>query len=1544
MIPRPNILGKIDISELKEIVNANQQYLLDKYRLIPEYRREKSINNDYKGRQLLELIQNADDAGSKFAKIIIDTEKHKLLIINEGEPFTIAGFRSIMIPNLSPKRKKKYIGDKGLGFRSILNWSKKVIIDSAGCITTFSIEHSRNKFYELYPDEETRKSILKEFEYKDDVIPFPIFSLPEVQLSETKENITTIEIDFYPEVKDEIVSQLGNLRKEVLLFLNHIESIQISIDSVLQQFESKRIDKTVFIDDKKWTIYDNKVNGEDPKLPETLNNSEDSEDESYSLKIAIQKDLSDNVNKLFTFFPTKIGLQFPMVIHGTFELDSSRNRVIDSAKNRFLISELINLIFKVSDSFFGENATWDKLRLLNYKGNKDTVLEEFGFYKAIDNKLKSLQIFPCIDGKYRTYSEIKYQSDPFSEFIVELGKENHFPELVQKIPNDLNSYLISNFPYLYSEKRYSSQTFKNKVEELSKDLHKSISVNLYAKWISILSYQFTQKAHPISVLYNKLGDLIESNKTIFTPASKNAFINVPEHVKIDYLNSDLAEELYKQFYIQSESDRARKLKDKLDNFINIQSFEPAPVLTKIVSSTNQIIESIDNSVEKQKIVKEMLKSLFDYFNLSNRATESQIRTQNIPVINALNEIKYAKDCFLSNSYPTGRLRSQILGELYENKDLIASSEVLGLEIENDLEPFLVDFLGVNKYFIYEKIENQITYNNDYTEFVFKHNYKPDRFRSAKLTYTRIKNIEILERIVKEDLISREKFIAWIYADSFAREKIHSTSDTEFRYDSSGQPHNKHYYFLSNIPSYVKYQLTKVTKFQEYVINDSDIPILNDFQINYKDEIFQILGINSTVVKEILIQLGAKNDYSDLSIERVENILTSLSEKDRNGSYARRIYQLSIDRFKEKKEYMKKINDLLLHATKDKVKGYYPYNEVYYSNTIGLPKKVLNEKAILNFPKRSGEFSISDFFKVQTFGNIEYYAAEYEDNVSTTIILNTYIKQIRPYILAYRLQKLKSERDIKEAVRLVKSINLILCKELTYNYNGINLFAELYDFAPLQSDKLTYVIKYPMNSDIQTLKKDSQLSDVIAEIYSISFDISNIQDEIRTIYREEIEDTNHKIIETFGEDYLSNAKAKLEITNNEYSFWEYVYQIKNISDKFPKAEDESNFKSLIVKELDLDNSIISQIDYDNLDAYSTIKHVRNLFARLKINIIEFNKISGKNLDYHIYHNEQLNAQIDRIKPSFIISLWNKYSSESIDLQKTFISKINSINSLIATALLDKIKYLIDVEYDQLIRTLIQDNYDIDLQTENENKKYIDKYEKNKLLIGINEEQVNALKLDDRSLLYFELSIEEITRIKSSITLNSGGIDEDLHDSNDGNNDEGKKPKTVTPLAGNRDPNNQNNGKRNKGRKTGRHSGTTSSHQDEVARNRLGKKSEEEVKDLLIEMYGNENVVWLSSYSNHPEKSDNWGFDIKYRVTQDSDWQFVEVKSFYNNSFYLTNYELEVAKKNAENYFLYLVDEDNIFNLVFKELLNDKNELDYNNKYFEVEIKDFKFFKT
>ena len=142
-------MSKFKKSILKETENQKNVYLSDNSRIVADYNNELETIKAYNGRQLLELLQNADDELADEVFIDINTNKNILVIANKGtdcKPFTVGGIKSLMVANFSPKTTKKYIGSKGLGFRSIVNWSNKVTVNSQNTDIKFSREIAE-KFY-----------------------------------------------------------------------------------------------------------------------------------------------------------------------------------------------------------------------------------------------------------------------------------------------------------------------------------------------------------------------------------------------------------------------------------------------------------------------------------------------------------------------------------------------------------------------------------------------------------------------------------------------------------------------------------------------------------------------------------------------------------------------------------------------------------------------------------------------------------------------------------------------------------------------------------------------------------------------------------------------------------------------------------------------------------------------------------------------------------------------------------------------------------------------------------------------------------------------------------------------------------------------------------------------------------------------------------------------------------------------------------------------------------------------------------------------------
>lgn len=101
--------------------------------LVADWNREQEIARDYEGREILELLQNANDQAADLGepgRVHIELSAHGLLVANTGLAFSTEGVASLQTSHLSPKRyrSKPLIGNKGLGFRAILNWSRVPVI------------------------------------------------------------------------------------------------------------------------------------------------------------------------------------------------------------------------------------------------------------------------------------------------------------------------------------------------------------------------------------------------------------------------------------------------------------------------------------------------------------------------------------------------------------------------------------------------------------------------------------------------------------------------------------------------------------------------------------------------------------------------------------------------------------------------------------------------------------------------------------------------------------------------------------------------------------------------------------------------------------------------------------------------------------------------------------------------------------------------------------------------------------------------------------------------------------------------------------------------------------------------------------------------------------------------------------------------------------------------------------------------------------------------------------------------------------------------
>ena len=322
--------GKRGESLIEEICNETIKYRWrDRNNFAEDKRSEERTYVDYSGRFIYELLQNADDAMANNATT-----------------------------------KVQYIGEKGLGFKSVLEITNNPQIFSG----EYRFEFSQEKLRETLSSYDHLRDFANE-----DVLPifrhpFWIDNKPDIVriLQEDEGYSTVIVLPFKDdEAKEKAYEYLRSFDFKTLLFVRNIEEVRIT-------FKEENENTDIFL------------------IREPINSSQDYEEKRYIFEVSSNtrtkeehnfilwsKDfnISDeegkgNVsiavktqdfkgfepsrienNKLFVFFPTEEDLPLNFILHATFDIDSNRKHINkDSQTYKPALDEIGTLIGSIINS------------------------------------------------------------------------------------------------------------------------------------------------------------------------------------------------------------------------------------------------------------------------------------------------------------------------------------------------------------------------------------------------------------------------------------------------------------------------------------------------------------------------------------------------------------------------------------------------------------------------------------------------------------------------------------------------------------------------------------------------------------------------------------------------------------------------------------------------------------------------------------------------------------------------------------------------------------------------------------------------------------------------------------------------------------------------------------------------------------------------------------------------------------------------------------------------------------------------------------------
>lgn len=1424
---------------LQEILKRKEIFKSSPYDMVSAFNREVETEKEYNGRQLLEIIQNADDEKSQEVLIHLDTKQRILIISNRGtncNPFSYEGIRSLMISHLSAKTTKKFIGNKGLGFRSIISWSDEIEIQSNGLKIIFSRKIA-NKIYDELISEDVQQEIKKDRNLPDSIKPIPILAIPYVEDSAFNDWTTQISISYKDDFLDDILQQLNELRNEVLLFLNYIEKLTISIDGN----EQLSIDKKTLL--KKWKIF-----LKEERLPLHLWDK-DNEEEFFNLKIAIQANLENDVKELFSYLPTKIDINLPYILHGTFELNSSRNQLNNSHKNRYLLEKLVELIVETAKKVTEEEVSYKALEMLTYK-TKNKILEELEFYQAIDHAKEELNIFPCLDGTYRKKVDVIY-SNELSQFVKKMQQEELFKNLLIPIDEDFYQYIK---PY-----HLHSIVEQEKLNALSQSIY---TIDDRIEYIYILLNHFSEVKN-LLFLVDKNNELISLEEDIFTPPKKD--LEIPDFVKIKFIHPELYDGLIQKFNLASRIHNSRELQSKLQQISNLQEYAFLPVLRRIINSTKEELQKED--IDTHRVVIKVVQALyFNYILLP----EDIIIPQDIKIqlINQSGSLVEANNLYLSKSYPSGKLTELLFGDVFEKDKFLA--DVTSYEFKNDsledIERFFL-WLGVNQYTKYEKVSNDYKYN----QFLMNQ-LKAKPTNVSRFIYDE-KKISNFEQIVHS--LSPEKIILWILKDAELKNNLEKQYELKY-IKTNGY---LEYSTYEKVSSFVKYQMVN-TKFQDYLVGHDKLSILvNSIYFNFEYQEFEKYSFSKPEIESLMLKLGATEKFELLSIDTVRNILKSMPEKSPEGKQAQLIYKLCIEHFKRNQTPLK-IHEILLYAKKGEEKKYFNLNEVFYNGNIKLPKSIADTKAILDFPRRQNTTHVTQFFGIKNLNIIDINVLNQEISLLLTKEFKKFLETIQEYILLYRIENIETDRTIDAELRKLLNLEILLCEKVQYQVDREIFELEMNDYVKSGNQ---YLIKINSSDSLNKLRNSFDFQETFADIIGLVFDIQETKI-FRDMIKEDILYIEKTIRNDIGSDALIRARELLGKTDEYFSFWKTMYSALGL--ELNVVSDRELFDS-VIKQLTI-KTPIKEIDYRHLSSYKSCKYIKMLLDELGLDIKDFNRFEPfYKMDFTEYHHLHIKQafeahanQFQKFLYAYCLKhneqkMFNQYKA-TYNHNENFITQKASENANLKT-----------IEYINVVHEFINVHFNfegieatkIDFQLV-----YDD---------AASQINVDALNGDQEylSLLYFS---DEFENIKNYINSDQANDKNELSNPSKINLLEQSKSKPIVDIIVKA----QNNSYIEKSASTK----SIKYNSEHDAQKRLrGKQSEYDVYHRLIEEYGKENVEYVACYD------DSLGYDIKYKDLTGF-FKYVEVKSYSNGQFYITKNEKEFAQKHIGFYEIFLVGEE------------------------------------
>ena len=1492
-----------------EIEKIHNKYLASAEEIVSGYERENTLSKDYEGRQMFELLQNADDeAFGSEGKVLVSFDGTRLSISNTGTPFSFAGIKSLLYPNASPKKiHANKIGCKGLGFRSILTWATQITVATQEFTVQFSQDYAKDFLERILEENPSLKDEIKSLSKEQ----YPVATLTCPRIIEEQMLVegfdTTIIIDCRHNLSSDIENQIKSLEFEELVFLPNLKEIEIICKEdyhkvffkVVQENEAsiESEDKlTGVCESADWVLYRTSGSLID----------ENGKDRDYEFIVAYDPSGKHTGEVLYSYFKTDVKLAFPALIHGTFELTSDRNSLQKgSVVNKKLIELLSDFLVETAVKISESNAecNYNPLKLV-IASDMDIVLSQmFGLDQKLRDKAKEKRILPTISGSYTSVKDNpKFSNLNFEKWLSPEQFQNllkHTDD--EKIANYITSELDIDF-YEYEEFCNLINAGLDHYDMLSK-----------VKLIKLIDGEFTYRksssTFPQLLIDSDGNNIIDNSKVYPMPNEEDEFIELPSWVDVKFLNQDMEHRICKELGLSKDK---RALARRLSRY-NTDEYSFDRLLRSVVNQYDTIIVTEDKC-------NDILNWLWNYYIKEDRQVISDIK---VKVICRDGEIRYAKECYLGSDFDNDlgeRITSIFSSNFVSPKEMRLKTTDI-----NEIADFLV-WLGVSKFprlisieLPYEKRADYIRCHSSIYSTRDYCYYSYSDFQSiVKVT---VGVFEEFDSIM--DQANFNDILCWIILDEKFN-KLISASNEEGNPSSQiiAYPFAKRdsrTFGAKYMKSYIRYLLSSVKWIpnaeglkedaKHSCFEDNGLaPFIIVPNVDYA-YIKNVIGRNCKKdVDLILSNIGVSDAFQELDKKVIYESLKQLPILDVDGKRGKSIYRKLIREIdavdgliSNNEAYTDFVKTGSVLAKTSMGKKYVPISEVRYAD-----KKVFSDKILKNFnmfdvDSRSGEEKIRKLFGVMP---LKYVNAEVDGIPIIHELDGDFIEEYHkflPFVYACRMGLKNDNQDFNR----LKSTKIMLCSDVSikYDFDGDTTICKLEKFETvyLRKKNAAYIQVPTEHTIISELIKDFDFADAVSELITVILDVNEDKDFYRDLFRENtfIREKKMRVDKNDENLELLNAarrKFKAEINLRE-EFWMTLSAIMRIN-----ISEEPNSDDMIAA-LGFDKGVDNGVDFDNINEYA--EFIIEVFRVLKIDISAYNNQSVHTINIVDYWRKLLMGKAKIYRNKYLANIYETIKDEGDNVSQ-YEEYCNNYDSS---------QYDIDNSVNVDIDAVFEAEHGISFGE-------LDEYNDSMISHLINEraEKVAADDMEflnanySRSTVHAHLLFDRIDDLIIPKISNSDAQGE-IHV-----NDKPKPPSIydliesafsaetvgVSAVSTRIKP----QVAINSGNKfAGNHQGRVYSDQTEKAKKENGMAGEIAVFKELMQLYP-ETTRWVSGnaqQANRIEKGDDsCGYDMYY-IDADGVKQYVEVKASKSEeiTFSLSDNELKFALSHPRNYEIFYV---------------------------------------